>query len=111
AVLRQLATGQSTDPKDHFVDIQAILSWGRLFNESTHPLDHVTRSLAVIDDAGERLTGLLQIRRSETQPAQCGMGVSDCRCERLVGLMGDRGRELPHRREAIDVRELCLRLP
>ena len=27
AVLRQLATGQSTDPKDHYIDIQAILPW------------------------------------------------------------------------------------
>ena len=32
------------------------------------------------------------------------------RRDRLVDFMGNRGRQLPHRRDAIDVRELRLRL-
>ena len=84
---------------------------GGAFLLRAHPVDHVDGPLGVIDDTGERLTGLLQIRRLETQPAQCGMGIGDCRCERLVELMGNGGRQLPHRRDPIDVRELCLGFP
>ena len=42
------------------------------------------------------------------EPAQAGMGVRDHRRDRLIDLMGDRGRQLPHGRDAIGVRE---RLP
>ena len=38
------------------------------------------------------------------------MSVVDCRGDRLVDFMSDRGRQLPHRGDAIDVRELRLRL-
>ena len=45
-----------------------------------------------------------------TLPVQTGVGVGDDGRQRLVDLMGDRGRELAHRRHAGDVRELRLRL-
>src|SRR5919201_3198230 len=37
------------------------------------------------------------------------MGIGDRRCGRLHHLMGNRGRELPHRRDAVDVCEFRLR--
>ena len=49
-------------------------------------------------------------RRLGAKPAQSGVGVGDRRGDRLVDLMGDRGRQLPHGRDAIGVRELHLRL-
>src|SRR5580700_6098671 len=36
------------------------------------------------------------------------MGVGDRRCDRLVDFMGNRSRQLPHRRDAVRVRQLHL---
>ena len=36
------------------------------------------------------------------------MGVGDCRRDRLVDFMGNRSRQLPHRRDAVRVRQLHL---
>ncbi len=66
--------------------------------------------MAVLDDMVERLPTLLQIGRLGAKPAQSGVCVGDRRGERLVDFMGNRGCQLPHRRDAIDVRELHLRL-
>jgi hypothetical protein len=41
---------------------------------------------------------------------QGGIGIVDARRNRLHDFMGNRGRQLPHRRDAIDVRELRLGL-
>ena len=108
AVLHHFASGQGNDLEDRFVDLQAILPWGRLLDEGTDPADDVAGSLAVLDDATERLPDLLQIRRLGAKPAQGGIGIGDCRRNWLADFMGNRGRQLPHRRDAIDVRELHL---
>src|SRR5208282_3418070 len=44
------------------------------------------------------------------QPAQSGMGIGDRRGNRLVHFMGDRGRELPYRSDAVRVRQFHLHL-
>ena len=44
------------------------------------------------------------------KPAQGSFGVGDRRGDWLVDLMGNRGRQLPHRRDAIGVRERHLRI-
>src|SRR5258708_11009399 len=74
------------------------------------PPDNVTGSITVLDDASERLSRLLQIWRLGVQPAQSGSGADDCRCDRLLDLMGNRSRQLPHRRDAVRVRQLRLNL-
>src|SRR5690242_16891866 len=110
AVLRDFATGQYDDLKYSFVDLQAILPWGCLLDKGTDPADDLGGSIAFLDDTIERLPDLLQIWRLGAQPAQGGMGIGDCRRDRLHDFMGNRGRQLSHRRDAIDVRELRLRL-
>src|ERR1700726_485183 len=44
------------------------------------------------------------------KPAQSSLGVGDRRGDRLIHLMGDRGRELSHGRNAVRVRQLHLHL-
>src|SRR6267378_3309482 len=46
--------------------------------------------------------------RSTTEPAQSGLCVGDRRADRLVDFMCNRSRQLPHRRDAIGVREFRL---
>src|SRR6267143_652448 len=48
--------------------------------------------------------------RVGAQPVQAGTGVGDSRRDRLHDFVGYRGRQFPHRRDAIDMRELHLRL-
>ena len=110
AVLRRLATGQRNDLEDRVVDRHALPPCRRLLDEGTDPADDVARSLAVLQDTTERLPDLLEIRRLGAQPAQSRIGVGDRRRDRLVDLMGNRGRELPHGRDAIRVRQLHLHL-
>ena len=50
--------------------------------------------LAILDDPAEVLPDLIQIGRVDTQPTQAGLGVG-YRCgDRLVDLVGNRGRQL-----------------
>jgi hypothetical protein len=66
--------------------------------------------MTVLDDTIESILSLLHIGRLAGQPAQAGIGVGDHPGERLLDFMGNRRRQLPHRRDAVDVRELHLRL-
>ena len=89
------------------------MPWRHLLDQGAYPADDAAGSIAVfndgIDDGIEGLPDLFQIRGVAAKPAQSGIGAGDCRGYRLADLMGDRGRELPHRRDAIGVRELHLR--
>ena len=58
----------------------------------------------------EGLPDLLEIRGLRRKPTQSGLGMGDRRGDRLIDLMGDRGRQLPHGRDAIGVRERHLGL-
>ena len=82
--------------------------WRRLFDESANPADDGACPVAVPDNAVERLPDLIQIRRVGAQPAQRRLGVGDRSGDRLVHFMGDRRRELPHRLDAVGVRQLHL---
>ena len=47
----------------------------------------------------------MKIRRLSAQETPGGQCARDCRCDRLVHFMGDRGGQLAHRRDAVGVRE------
>src|SRR5258706_221236 len=61
-------------------------------------------------DPPDDLAHLAEIRWLRAHPAQGSLRVCDCRCDRLVHFVGDRGRQLARRRDAIGVRELQLNL-
>ena len=110
AGLYRFATGELDHLADRLVDVHPVLPWRRLFDELTDPADDVAGAIAVLDDASERLPRLLQMRWLTIQPAQRRLGVGDRRGDRLVHFMGDRGGELPHRRDAVGMRQLHLHL-
>ena len=83
---------------------------GAFLDEGTDPADDVAGAIDVLDDPTERLPDLLDIRLLQAEPAQAGLGIGDRRGDRLADLMGDRGGELPHRRDAVRVRQLHLDL-
>ena len=107
---QRLAAGQSNHVTNRFVEVEPSLAWGRLLDESTDSADDVSGPVSAFDYFIERLPHLLQIGRVGAQTAQGHVGIGDRRCDGLVHLMGDRGRELAHGRNAIDVRELGMRL-
>src|SRR4029079_87928 len=80
-----------------------------LLHERAYSLHDIPGSLPVLDDLVECLPGLFEIWRPATQPPQSGLGIVNCRIDRLICFMCDRGRQLPHCRDAIYVRELRLR--
>jgi hypothetical protein len=102
--------GQGNDLTDRFVDLQAILPRGHIFDEGAYPADNVAGPIAVLDDLIEGVLNFLQIGRPVAKPAQSRIGVGDHAGDRLVDFMRNRGRKLPHGRYAIDMRELRLRL-
>ena len=108
-VLYRLATRQSNDLANRFIDIEGILPRRRLLDESTDPADDVDGSIAFSDGMTERFPDLRQMRWLGVQPVQSRLGIVDPRRNRLHDFMGNRGRQLPHRRDAIDVREFRLR--
>ncbi len=109
AIAQQLASCHPDDLEDRFVDVQLISPWRGLLDEGAYAADDLAGSIAVLDDRIEGLPDLLEIRGLHGEPAQSGVGVGDHRGNRLVDFMGNRGRQLPHRRDAIGVRERHLR--
>src|SRR5712672_931524 len=69
---------------------------GTFFNEGTNSLDDLARTITLLYGTSERLAHLAEIRWFRTHPAQGGLRVCDCRGDRLIHFMGDRGRELTH---------------
>jgi hypothetical protein len=67
--------------------------------------------LPFFDDPTERLPGLVQIRSLGLKPAQRCLRVGDRRRDRLVDLMGDRGRQLAEGSDAVRVFQLQLDFP
>src|SRR5207244_2086405 len=70
----------------------------------------VRGAIALLDGATERKVHLVQFWRFGAQPVQGGLGISVSRRDRLHDFVGYRGRQLPHRPDAIDMREFRLRL-
>src|SRR6266702_1467716 len=52
-VLQRFAVRQSNDLEDRFVDLEEILPWWRLLDESTYPADDVDRPMAILDGTTE----------------------------------------------------------
>ena len=100
--------GQGDDLEDRVLDRHAVLLRRRFLDQRTNPADDLARSIAVVHDTAKRPPGLLQIGPLYAQPAQSGIGVGDRGGDRLVHLMGDRGRELSHHCDAVRVRQLRL---
>src|SRR5258708_13142801 len=98
--------GQGNHLADRLVDVQASLPRRHLLDEGPDPADDIAGSRAVLDDTAERLANLLEIGPLSAQPAQGGLSIDDRRGDRLVDLMGDRGRQLPHPGDAIGGAEL-----
>ena len=110
AVLHRFPAGERNHLVDCPIDLQAILPRRSFLDEGTNLVDHLGRSMAVLSNASERLPHLLQIRRSTIQPAQRCLRIGDRRGDRLVHFMGDRGGELPHRCNPMNMGELVLRV-
>ena len=85
------------------------MSWRHLLDERAYAADDVAGSISVPDDSIEGVPDFLLIRRIAAKPAQGGMGVGDRRGDRLINLVGDRGRQLPHCGDAIGVGERHVR--
>ena len=101
----QFAARQCDDFADHLVDVQQVLARRGLSDERTHPADDVAGSSPGPDDPIESLSNLLRIGWLHIEPAQSGLRIGDHRGDRLIDLMGDRGRQLPHGHDAVGVRE------
>jgi hypothetical protein len=97
----QFAARQRDDFADHLVDVQLVLARRRLPDERTHPADDVAGSSPVPDYPIKGLPNLLQLRWLHIEPAQSGLCVGDHRGDRLIDLMGDGGRQLPHGRGGV----------
>ena len=111
AIAQQLASRHPDDLEDRFVDVQLISPWRGLLDEGAYAANDLAGSIAVLDDGIEGLPDLLELRGLRGEPAQSGVAVGDHCGNRLVDLMGNRGRQLPHRRDAIGVRQRHLRFP
>src|SRR5262249_36612748 len=94
--------------ENRFVYIYSLLLQRRLLEERSNPVDDVVRSVAVSDDAIERVAYLLEIRRVLAHPVHCRGGVVDDGGDRVTHFMGDRRRELPDGCDPVRVRELHL---
>jgi hypothetical protein len=90
------------------IDRQAVLSWRLLFYEIADPPNHLACPHAILDDAAQRLTYLIQPRRSVVQPVQGCLCAGNYRGGWLTDFVGDRCRELPHHRNTVRVRQLHL---
>src|ERR1700730_12086547 len=105
-----LRTSESNNLEDGIVDLYGVFSCGRLLNECADSPDDLARAIPLLDNTRERVIHLAKIRWLSAQETSWRNLLRDCRCNRLVHFMGDRGRQLAHRRDAVGVRELQLRL-
>src|SRR5215469_2657503 len=95
---------------NRFIDLQRLFPWRRFLDEITDATGDVARTIAVLDDATERLPYLLQIGRRAIQPTQRRLGVADGPGDGLVHFMDDRCRQLPQSGKAARMLQLHLHL-
>jgi hypothetical protein len=79
------------------IDRDGILPWRRLLDQRADPSDYLTSPMTVLEDTSEGLADFVQIRWLRPQPAQGGLRVGDCRCDRLVHFVSDRGCQFSNR--------------
>src|SRR5437870_5467582 len=95
------APGKLDDFADGFVDVEAIVTWRRLFDEVADPANHVSRPIAALDDVVKDLPYLVEVDGLGVEESQGSLGIGDNAGDRLVDFMRDRGGELPHGGEAV----------
>src|SRR5262249_27502360 len=84
---------------------------GNVLNQAANPGDNGAGSLRVLGNIGQRLQQLLEDEASAAEHALDGLGVADNGAERLVDLMGYRGRVSAHHADSGDARELLAQFP
>ena len=85
---------QYNDFIDGFVNVQQLFLRRRPFGEAADPRYHVTRAIGVLNDALDGLPCLFQVRRLSSEKVQTSVRVNHGSGERLIDLMGNRGRQL-----------------
>src|ERR1700726_2338205 len=99
---------QRDNLSDNVIDIERYLLDVSLVRERPDAPDHLTSPIAVVYYPFHRAARCVQFGSFAVEPAQTGLRVGDDASERLVHFMGDRGGELPHRGDTIDMCELLL---
>ncbi len=90
------------------IDVQSLPARRRFLHQSANATHDLGGAVAVPDDASESLARLLQVGRLRGEPVHSGAGICDCRGDRLVDLMGDRGGQCSHGSHTRDVCEFRL---
>src|SRR4051794_15323906 len=110
AVFGGLVAGQFDDFLDGAIQLYRVPSSRCLPGERADALYDVTGSVAVPDDAVERLLRLLHVGCWGAEPTERGMGVGDSSGNRLAHLVRDRGGDLPHGGDPAGMRQCRLTL-
>ncbi len=111
AVPAGLVPEHPRDRLDDRVEVERLHLHLAFAGEPPHALNHLARPPVVAPDVAENLAHLLELSVSRREQHLGGLGVGEDRAEGLIDLVRDRGRELPHRRQARRLRELLLAPP
>src|SRR3984957_18026455 len=106
----KLTLHQGHDLPDDVIDVERDLLNVSLFRERPDAPDYLIRPIAVVYYPFDRAARCVQVRSLAIEPAQSSLCVGFDRGERLIQFVGDRGRQLAHRRDAVGVGEFQLRL-
>src|SRR4029079_16540510 len=109
-ILECFSLGKLNHFTDSFVYIYKVCSGRRFLHERTHSADDGTGSVSIVGSTGERFSDFLQIWRVSIQETQRRADVVARRRNGLVDLMCNRSSELPHRYDAVRVRQLHVQL-
>ena len=104
-VLREI-----NDFLNDLVNIDARLFRIRFPHQRSNPSNHVTRPIAIADNAAHGLPRFIEVWSRPGKPAQRGTGICDDGGKGLVNFVGNGGRHLSQSRHPRDVKQLCLRL-
>ena len=103
---RRVAPYQADHVLNEGIDVERSLVRVVLFEEGPQAVDHIDGSLVVGHDVGDDLAKILGIDAAVDQSLGDLRVTQDGR-ERLVQLVGDRRRQLTHRRHATHVGEVA----
>src|SRR5205823_1818846 len=106
-----LVPHQHADLAEEVVDVDQQALRGGLLEEAANAGEYRAGSLAILGDVLQCLAHLPEVEAATTEHALDGLRVADDRTERLVDLMGDRGRQFSHQGDAPDMEELLPQTP
>ncbi len=104
-----LGLGEDEDLADHPRDVEPDLLRTRLLEHRAQMGDHLRGPVRVPDHAPDPAHRFLEVGLPPVEPAQARAAVGDHGGERLVQLVGQGSRQLPHDGEPRDVSQLGLR--